>query len=411
MRRTRIPLVGLLCLCLVLVGCASDTGGTAGGQRLVWQMWLSGSEDRAAWQRVADQVTDDHPDLTVTLRGAPWENYWQKLGALLAGGSAPCLISVQGPLVAGYAEALTPLDDLMRRHGVRPEDFDQPSLQGMNVDGDQLGLPYDTGPIMLYYNRDLFEKKGVPEPRIGWSVADFRRAAAQLTGDGTYGFAPDPTDDFQTAAWVANLGGGTVLRDGELALTDRRFQRGYDQYVRMIRDGGFSPALPSQAGPFVENQFSSGRVAMRATGPWSLQSIKEQAKFEIGVVPLPAGPGGMRTISGGSGFGISESCSDPDAAFLALKSMTGPEALSMLGREGRALPTRPSVQDTWYSTAKGVRGVEEVVPYALKRAAPFRTTSDWSQLKDLLGRSTQEAISGEVSPGEALDRVQNQQVP
>src|SRR5690606_14131986 len=177
---------------------------------------------------------------------------------------------------------------------------------------------------------------------IGWTMADFERAAKKLTGDGTYGFAPDPTDDFQTAAWVLNLGGGTVVRDGELALTDKGFERGYAEYIRMIRDGGFTPELPSQAGPFVENQFSSGRVAMRATGPWALQSIKEQAKFDIGVVPLPEGPDGTRTISGGSGFGIAESCSDPDAAFLALKSMTGPESLSMLARDGRALPTRPS---------------------------------------------------------------------
>lgn len=412
MRKSLVPAVCCLLIAAACVPGSSDGASDEGAATdLTWQMWLSGNEDREAWQQVADQVTEDHPDLRVDLRGAPWDNYWEKVGALLASGDAPCLISMQGPLIGGYAPQLLPLDDLMAKHGVEPEEFDDAALASMQVDGVQHGLPYDTGPIVLYYNRELFQDAGIAEPEVGWTMTEFREAARELTGDGTHGFAASPDDDFFTASWVLNLSGSLVAEDEVLTVDTPEFRRGYAAYVEILQDRSMAPNLPAQAGPFVEAQFTSGSIGMVAHGPWMLQGFQGQVDFELGMAPLPAGPEGSRSISGGSGFGISRSCPDPDAAFRALSSMTGEDALSGLANEGRAFPARPAVQDGWYDAAEGVYGVHDSLTSAVEQAEPYTTTEDWSQLKELLARSTQQAVAGDLTPAEALRRVQAQQVP
>ena len=53
------------------------------------------------------------------------------------------------------------------------------------------------------------------------------------------------------------------------------------------------------------NQFLAGNAYMSLDGPWSLINARQQAKFEIGIAPMPAGASSSKTWSDGSG-GISK---------------------------------------------------------------------------------------------------------
>jgi hypothetical protein len=62
-------------------------------------MWASGTEDRGAWQKVADQVTAKHPNIKIQLEAAPFDDYFIKLGtdfgSSLTAELAPSPIPVQ----------------------------------------------------------------------------------------------------------------------------------------------------------------------------------------------------------------------------------------------------------------------------------------------------------------------------
>jgi len=47
---------------------------------------------------------------------------------------------------------------------------------------------------MMFYNKDMFAAAGVPEPKPGWTTAEFLDAAKKLTTGGKYAIAPNPND-------------------------------------------------------------------------------------------------------------------------------------------------------------------------------------------------------------------------
>lgn len=382
---------------------------SAASADLTWQFWIGGTEDQAAWEKVAAQVTTDHPGIKVTLQGAAWPDYWSKIGSQLASATGPCIVGMQSLRQSAYGDALVPLDDLIVKYGVKTGDFDQSILDGLKHNGKQIALPYDFGPMIVYYNRDLFKAAGVAEPKAGWTVDDFKAAATKLTTGGKYGFTT-ASADLTYLAWVQTFTGAPLVDNGKLAVTSPAFVDGYNQYVALMRDPKIAAPGPGAGGPgwtTMVDQFTSGQAAMMVEGPWSVISVKGQSKFPVGVAPMPAGAGGSKTYTAGSGFGISKMCADPDAAFQAIVSMTSDKQLAELGAAGRAFPARTAVQDSWYGAAN-VEGARETLDYAAGHSVPLVTPTNWVQAGDVFDRYGVQALSGEITPEAALQAVQDQ---
>ncbi|HET6293148.1 MAG TPA: sugar ABC transporter substrate-binding protein [Kribbella sp.] len=387
-------------------GGGSDDAASADQADLTWQFWIGGTADQAAWQKVADQAKADHPGITVKLEGASWENYWSKIGTTLASGKAPCIIGMQSLRLASYANAMLPLDDLMAKYNVKAEDFDKPIMDGLKSDGKQIAIPYDSGPMVIFYNRDLFKAAGIAEPKPGWTMDEFKAAATKLSTGGKYGFVTTP-GDLAFLPWVLTTTGAQPLKDNKLALTDPAFTDGYQQYVDLVVKDKIAPRVPAGGTDFETTNFISGKAAMKLDGPWSLIDLKGKSKFSLGIAPMPAGADGSKTYTAGSGFGISRSCKTPDAAFQAIVSMTSQKPLTDLAAAGRAYPSRPTAHDAWY-TAANLQGARETIEYASQHSIPLVTSKNWVQASDLLLDFGVQALNGELPPDQALKNVQDQ---
>ncbi|HZX01355.1 sugar ABC transporter substrate-binding protein [Kribbella sp.] len=399
---------------LALTAVAACGGGNGGGSGsgsadkadLTWQFWIGGTADQAAWQKVADQAHTDHSGITVKLQGTDWNNYWSKIGTLLASGKAPCIIGMQSLRLASYANAMLPLDDLMKKYGLKTEDFDKPIMDGLKSDGKQVAIPYDSGPMVIFYNKDEFKAAGVPDPKPGWTMADFEAAAKKLTTGGRTGLVTSP-GDLGVASWVRTLTGAEPLADGKLNLTDSKFVDGFTTYANFVRTDKIAPQVPSGNSDFETTQFTSGKSAMQLNGPWSLIDTLGKVKFNLGIAPIPAGPDGSKTFTAGSGFGISRSCKSPDAAFQAIMSMTSEKPLTTLASAGRAYPARTAAHPAWFTAAK-IPEAKEVIDYASQNSVPLITSKNWVQVNDLLTRFGTQALNGEIPPDQALKTIQDQ---
>jgi multiple sugar transport system substrate-binding protein len=410
-RRWAIAALSALALAAV-AACGGNNGGGEGSSGsadkadLTWQFWIAGAEDQAAWQKVADQAHTDHAGITVKLQGAPWDNYWSKIGTLLASGKAPCIIGMQSLRLASYANAMLPLDDLMQKYGLKAEDFDKPIMDGLKVDGKQIAIPYDSGPMVIFYNKDLFKAAGVPDPKPGWTMDEFKAAAKKLTGAGHYGLVTSP-GDLGVTSWVLTQTGAQPVADGKLNLTDSKFEDGFKGYTDFVRTDKIAPQVPGGNPDFETQQFTSGKAAMQLNGPWSLIDTKGKVKFNLGIATIPAGPDGSKTYTAGSGFGISRSCKTPDAAFQAIMSMTSEKPLTTLADAGRAYPARTAVHPAWFTAAK-IEGAKETIDYASQNSVPLVTSKNWVQVADLLNRFGTQALNGEIPPDQALKTIQDQ---
>ena len=375
---------------------------------LTFQFWIAGDEDKAAWEKVVGVAMADHPGLKITVQGTPWPDYWSKIGNQLSNTGAPCIVGMQSLRLAAYGDQLVPLDDLMVKYGVKAEDFDKSILDGTKHGGKQVALPYDFGPLIVFYNRDRFKAANIAEPKPGWTLDDFKAAATALTTGGKFGFTTASIDQ-EYVTWVLNLTGAEVLdADGKFAVTSPAFVEGYKQYVALMRQGIAPPVSVAGYDGYLAmlSQFQDGSAAMYVDGPWMAISNKA-VKFELGMVPMPAGAGGSKHYTAGSGFGISKQCATPDAAFQAIVSMTSDEALTGLASVGRAYPARPAVADAWY-TAADIEGARETLEYAADHSVPLLTPPNWVQAADLFDRFGLLALTGEATPEDTLQTVQDQ---
>jgi multiple sugar transport system substrate-binding protein len=389
-------------------GSGSSAGGAtnaAGETTLSWTMWSGGTAERDAWQSAADAVHAANPTITVKLQTTSFDNYFTKIGTQIASGSAPCIISAQSLRLGSLLNGLVPLDSMISTDKLDTSDFVPAALKGLQADGHQYALPYDNGPMLMLYNKDLFTKAGAPLPQNGWTVSDFNSAAKALTKGGKYGMSAYPSDLVMFSQVLSATGVQPVGTDGKLQLTDPSLEQGVQNYAALVSKDKVAPVLAGTDSSTPYNQFIAGTTAMVADGPWDLLSLKSQAKFTLGAVTMPAGTGGTKTLSAGSGFGISTKCPDKEAAFKAISTLTGKDVLTTLAGAGRAFPARISAQQAWFTQA--FPGAKQALEAAGASAEPFRTTSNWAQVSTDLIQYGVPAFNGSASTTSVLDRLQS----
>ncbi|BDZ64057.1 ABC transporter substrate-binding protein [Agromyces mangrovi Wang et al. 2018] len=403
------PLAAVGALAL-LAGCSGGGGGSTqedGVTTLTFSMWAGSTPETEALETLVGLVEAEYPNIQLELETAPFNDYWTRLAAQASGGTEACILGVQSPRATSIRELLLPLDDRMLADaGIDLAEFDSAIVEGTQVDGEQVAVPYDLGPLIVFYNADAFAEAGLDAPAEDWTVDDFSEAAAALSGDGKYGYAINPTVD-TTTAWSLTLGGEQgVAADGSLQLTDPAMVEAVAYLQGLVADGS-APQLPATSDSYnALNSFVAGDAAMAIDGPWQLAYVAEQVAFEYGVALIPAGPNGSATPVAGSGYGVSASCEYPEEALQAISVLTGPEAQTALAEQGRAFPSRTAEQPAYYQGAFAI--AEDTLSAAGATGEALRSTANFTQVNTLFNQYAVSALNGDMTAEDFLGTVQSQ---
>ncbi|MBL8597605.1 MAG: sugar ABC transporter substrate-binding protein [Devosia sp.] len=372
---------------------------------LVWQMW-GDEKDTPLWESLAALVTEEYPNITVTPQISGWTDYWTRLPILASSGQIGDLVAMQSMRMPSFYSVLEPLDSYFATDSFDVSAFETSIIGGLSHEGTHYALPYDVGPWLVFYNHDKFAAAGLADPAMDWTFDDFKAAALKLSTDGNYGYAAQ-TFDF-IAAPVA-LGAEYFNDANAFDLTNAGYVDAVGKFVDLVAVDKASPLIASGATDSAYGRFSSGNAAMYIDGPWSLISTQGAVDFKMGVAPLPRGDGASRFITAGSGWGISAASKNKDAAYKALKVLTGPKAAQILASGGRALPGRLAEQSYWYDVAaKDVIGAREALTYAFEHSTPFRLNDKWNEFENLLTQYIPLALNGDSTTQAVLADIQSQ---
>lgn len=399
--------VTLLAACSSGSPSGSSAGAGGSGGAVTWGFWVGSPAEEAVWQHNAGLVSQAYPNISVSLNATSWTNYWTKLPLEASTNSMPCIAGLSYGYIGSVGNLFMPLNSLVKKYHFDLSAYDQSMVKGMSANGDLLALPYDVGPAVIAYNKTLFNAKGVPFPRNGWTWSQFVDDAKRLTGGGDYGFLPvDGNEAFVPLEMIYDATGvpNAYVKNGTFNLTNPAFQQGVQQVAELSYKDHATPTYSSAPG-WSTQEFDGGTVGMEVDGPWDLINFNQQAKFPVGWAEMPTGPGGGRTYNEGSGFGITKDCKNPDAAFKALTVLVGSNAQTYAGSQGRALPALVSAQPSWAKFAGGA--TESVMAAALKQQAqPQEVTTNWTQFQNALSQYTPEVLSGQISAAQFASQVQ-----
>jgi multiple sugar transport system substrate-binding protein len=406
---------------------AAQTAPQPAGQKVAvrWFFWTGTEEERLFWESVAQDATQRLPSVDVKFETDTFNNFWTRLPTMAASNSLPDLIGLQSLRTGTFTSRgiYQPLDELIAADKeVNVDDFNKGIRDGLSYKGKIYALAYDFGPHIMYINKTLFEKAGVPLPKDDWSWDDFSSAAKALTRDidgrRVSGFVA-PNDFGAIVPWIFSNGGDYVDAEFKTSqLGKPETVEAIQWYADLVHKLKVAPTLDdpgnTQWGP---EQFYTGRVAMFTTGPWNFVNARSKLKDVWDIAPLPRGKAGSISWVAGSGFGIAASSRVKNEAWQVLKYITSTEGLNKVAQAGRGYPGRASSVPAFYR--KDVLPErQEVVAKQAETARPFRTNSTWQEitvqlLSDLVdpivvsGKPAAETIkSAEPRYQELLDKGQ-----
>jgi multiple sugar transport system substrate-binding protein len=204
------------------------------------------------------------------------------------------------------------------------------------------GLPRDVSTFALYFNQDLLDEAGVPNPidlaESGeWNWEAFRLVAEEVSAidDQTFGFGMN--------AWWANYGfwvnsgGGSFFNedrtacaiDGPGAIEGLEFMQGL-----------YQDNLAVPYGEDAEPPFLAGQVGMFMNGRWATPGTRSSADFDWNVVKLPEGPGGPSNWLFWGAYVVNADTEHPEEAFQLLTELTSPEVQLQVAELGANIPSR-----------------------------------------------------------------------
>lgn len=194
MKKAGLMLV-LVFMITALIGCTStNTGGdsnASGGENdkveLKFMMW--GNQAHIdVYNKLIDGFTKENPGIKVTMESVPFADYQQKISVLAAGGSPPDLAWVSERMIPQFKsnQILADLSAFKDDAQFKLDDY-IPSTLDLFREGDQLlGLPFSTPPVVMFYNKTLFDKAGLTDPNTlvakgEWTWEQFEASAKAIT--------------------------------------------------------------------------------------------------------------------------------------------------------------------------------------------------------------------------------------
>ena len=260
---------------------ATPAGGYTGPEvTITYAIWGDPAELKSQ-QAVVDSFHAANPKITVDVSVSDWDAYWDKVQTGIAGGAAPDVFAMDGPLFPDYQSrgVLLDLKPFIDRDGY---DLTQLADQGVadftTADGGQYGLPRDLNTVVLYYNKAMFDAAGVAYPDDTWDWAKLVEAGKQLTkdvdGDGTvdqWGFYTETTDmeNFWLSAVWQN-GGDVMAPDGQTTVLDTPEAAGGIQFLQDLiwkEKVMADPAIFAETGDAFENGQGRDGVERLLAGP------------------------------------------------------------------------------------------------------------------------------------------------
>ena len=372
-------------------------------------------EELAVWQKIADEFHAVYPNITVKMDVSDWTSYWEKLKTLLAAKTPPDVFAMDAPYYLDYQSrgVLLNLQPYLDKDPSLLTDVYPVTLQAYKLPDGYYGLPRDFQTIVVFYNKDMFDKAGVPYPKPDWTMNDLRQIAKKLTRyskDGKkieqFGFVADPWDMelfWSSAIWA--FGGDIISPDHTKTLIGEPKAR---EAWKLVSDMMFvDKSWPDQntVGQYGQDLFQAGIAAMTPIGHWAIPGYAT-AEFKWDVVPMPAGPAGRATSVNSAGFVIGKDSKHPDAAWAFIRYCLSQAGQTRLTEMGLAIPVLKSVANSpVFLNQKTVNINQQVFLDSLAFAHMKPVFKGYDEWASAVGDGMAPIWTGEANLNKTLDKV------
>jgi multiple sugar transport system substrate-binding protein len=407
---TVVRLAVVVCALLVLPvasACGGDSDESGSGS--ISFLVFGDPPEINAYRTLISSFKEAEPDIDVQLiEASDREDLLTRLSTSLAGGAPPDLFLMNYRFYGQFAarDVLEPLESHADgSEAFALDDFYPQAVDAFRWNGEVTCLPQNISSLVVYFNRDLFKRFGVPPPRNAMQWNEFVTRASQMTrdenGQMVVGADPDLPRPNTAPAAIYGLGvEASIIRLAPLVWSNRgeivddeekptRFtldspegRHAMDAFFQLRTFHGVVPTDQEVESEDDESRFANGRLAMLLGSRRSTPTFREAAKFDWDIVSLPVfqEPAG---ILHSDAYCMTKASDAKDAAWRFVEYALGPEGAPVVARTGRTVPSLRSVAESgaFLDPAKKpansrifLDGIEHI------RRVP--TVSTWPEIED-----------------------------
>ena len=381
---------------------SSDSGEESkdGVVQLTFMGWEASPLETQAVKDGIAAFEKENPNIKVNYTpGLAGSEYNAKLLSSAAAGSLPDVMFVSAESYRAIVSkgALWDITDQFDEN-YPLDDFIDSSRQIMEVDGHVYGISSCTVSPIVYYNKDVFDQKGIDypsaDPENCWTIDEFRDVAKKLTSDDIYGvYGLETVADTLNAQLLSN-GGTRYNEDYTKSTMNSPENKEVFEIIKAIRteDGSAPDASTLDAvGMSAKQMLQTGKVAMLVDGSWSLQELAA-SDMNIGMAPLPS-YGKVLTTGQAHLHCIAETSKHKDEAWQFLQFLSGMDYQGALVKSGLWMPNRYSMYEDdavaqWYDEKVHGDSYKKMLTYFRDAAVDPTALQFTSQARDIIAEET-----------------------
>lgn len=263
---------------------------------------------------------------------------------LAAAGESPDIFYVANARYSTFRDLDIPLDiSAMAKNKANPIDlnaFSKPNIDWvveLGSKGELYGVPFDLNHYALFYNKDIFDKRGVPYPKDGMNWEDLLELSKKLTfvdaGVQYRGYIPIYPNSFAGIKSLPLYNQTTH----KATLNNDSFK----SILELIKPFYEIPGMiQNQEFPMKDADFLWGRNVAMLTN-WITDTASNMEKnnikinFDIVGMPVFKDLPGVTVHPGAKMMGVSKTSKHKEDAYLAIQFFTSPEVQKKINRGGR----------------------------------------------------------------------------
>ena len=371
-----------------------------------------------------------NPDIKVEFIHIP-QNYFQKIHLLFASNLAPDVIFMNNLYLPIYANAGM-LEEIKEQEGKRGKEkgkrgmevwryggmesgkpiikpkshtsihqafqpsvqpilstFYAKSLKSLSYNKKLYAIPRDISTLVIYYNKDIFDRYNVPCPNKYWTFNDFLILAKKLT--------KDTNKDGKTDIWgmsfeedllfylpyLMSEGGGVLSDDLKtMIINTPESKKGLQFYADLRNKYNVAPKKSESASATMAQLFLQGKLAMHLSGRWLVPKYRTDAKFDWNVINFPTGDKGSVVPLDASGWSIAKNSKHKKEAVRLIEYLSSKESIEKFSKSGLIVPARIDVAEGDFLQDKKSPRNNKVFTEIIKTAKNTPVSTNYSEIQD-----------------------------
>ncbi len=251
---------------------------------------FSGTEGTASGDALKKMIAifeEQNPGIKVELQSIGYTDYFTQLQSKIVGGNAADVFELNYENFVSYASQGV-LKDISSSLG-DTSGYNKTALNAFSYNGVQYGVPNSFSNCVMFYNKDLFDRAGIPYPTDDWTWKDVEVASKKIMalGNNIWGFfRPLTFNEFYKGC--AQNGGALMTPDGKAFTLDTPANIETAELMAGWQlDSHIMPTAAEMGGMGDWDLFKSGRLAMLVTGIWGFGDFTQNCDFDWDIVVEP----------------------------------------------------------------------------------------------------------------------------